>query len=225
MAKKPAKVDVRAELLEATGIKPKKNESDEDLSARVATYLSDKMDEGDYDNLSKETKKWFEKYCAASEAEEDMPVMPTLEEEGGDDDADEEEEKPKKGKAAAKKANGKAKAKDEDDEDADEEEEKPKKKGAAAKKAAPAKKAAAKKTGKKAKDEDEDEDEKPKKKSGSAQAVFCEIICRNPKLSRDQAVEKLEAKGFQLAEASLKPYYSVVQHVISQLTELGWSKG
>ena len=96
MAKAKKVVDVKAELLEATSIKPRKNESLEDLSARVATYISQKMSEEDYEGVSKAAKKWYEEYCAASEAEEDLPTMPTPEV------AEEEEAPPKK--AAAKKA-------------------------------------------------------------------------------------------------------------------------
>lgn len=187
MAKKAKPVDVRAELLEATGIKVKKSESDEDLSSRVATYISEKMGEEPYEELSAASKKWFEAYCAAAEAEEDLPNMPTL------DGGDEEEEKPaaKKGKKAAAKKSKKAAAEEdeeeeeeeeEEDEEEEEAEEKPvrKSKKAAAKKVAPAKKAAKgkKKAAAEEEDEEEEAEEKPARKAKKANGKAAPVAAK-----------------------------------------------
>lgn len=111
------KNDVRTELLEATGIKPKKGETEAALSTRVGAYIDGKMDEETYGNLSAAAQKWYEKLCAVEEGEE-APEMPAG------------KETPAAKKAAGKKAPAKKAAG----------------KTAAAKKA-PAKKAAAKTNG------------------------------------------------------------------------------
>ena len=105
MAKKKAEpVDVRAELLEAYGVKPKKNEEDAALAERVAKKMSDDEDEEKYDALSDEAKAWYEEAAEAlgEGGSGEVEPMPTLEEE-----EEEEEEKPKK----------KSKKKDEEEEE------------------------------------------------------------------------------------------------------------
>jgi hypothetical protein len=72
------KTDIRAELLAATDVKPKKGESNEDLSNRVAMFISDKLDEGDYEKLSKPAKGWFEAYCEAAKEGQDLPQLPMI---------------------------------------------------------------------------------------------------------------------------------------------------
>jgi len=196
MAKKKAEpVDVRAELLEAYGVKPKKNEEDAALAERVAKKMSDDEDEEKYDALSDEAKAWYEEAAEAlgEGGSGEVEPMPTLEEE-----EEEEEEKPKK---SAKKAAKKSSKKDEEEEE--EEEEKPKKKS-------------------KKKDEEEEEEESEPRVSGAD--TIRQIMASKKKpgywtVERVQA--KLEEKEVEVDEKRVYRLVSQINRFIEICDEKG----
>lgn len=96
----------------------------------------------------------------------------------------------------------------------------------AAKKAAPAKKAAAPAPAKKAapakKEAEAEEDREPRLSVSDLVKV---LVCKNPKLTKEQVKTKLDEGGHELADAQLRNVYANTQRVITILTELGWAKG
>lgn len=197
------KISVRAELLKATGIEPKANETEQALAERVAEYVSEKVSDTDYAKLSKPAQAWFSACSEAADKGEPIPVL----------DGGAAEDKPgaasKKAAAPAKKAIASAKKAAAA----------PAKKAAAA---APAKKAAAAPAKKAA--------AAPAKKAARVAAeeprvsvsdYVRTLICKNPKLTTEQIREKLNDAGHELADVQLVQVYRNAQRIITILRELG----
>lgn len=193
----------RVALLAACAITLNKKETEEQLAVRVAEHVSEKMDEDTYNALPKEAQSWYEKAVKALEAEKNIPNLPAP-------DADADAPAP----AAKKVAVGK-KAAAEPEPAAPAAKKAAAKKAAepapAAKKAAPAKKAAA-----------AEADNEPRFSVSDYVKV---LVCKNPKLTKEQIKAKVDEAGHELADAQLKNVYAQTQRTITILTELGWTKG
>ena len=177
-----AKKDIREELLTATGIEQEEGESEQALAERVATYISDEMDETAYGELSPGATTWYEKALATLEAEEEL-LLPG---------AKATPAAAKKAAPAAKKAAGKKAAvvEEEAEEEAEEEPAPAPKKGSkakAVKEEAPAAKKAAKV---------EKEEKAPRNSSTSA---IIAAMCKSPNATKEKLTEQLAAKGIDLS--------------------------
>lgn len=197
-----AKTNFRIAFLAAIGLSLNKKESEQDFAVRVAEHISEKVDEETYAALPKEAIKWYESAVAALEKEKAVPLLPAAESE-----PEPEPEKPAAKKAAGKTVPAAKKSK------ADPEPEKPAAKKAAAKTAAPAKKAAAKA-----------EKEEAGEPRFSVSDLVKVLVCKNPKLTKEQIKGKLDEGGHELADAQLRNVYSNTQRVLTILSELGWAK-
>lgn len=195
--------EVREELLHATGITPKANESEEKLGLRVTKFISDKMPEDEYDKLSAEAHDWYNAALELYEENKDITLPAAA---NGEAQGEEEEpeatttttttkgKKVKKATAAATKKTAAKKA--------------PAKKAAAKKKAAPAPKAA------------KAEKETNGSPRGAVEAII-DVMCRNTNLSKEQVAERVAAKGFEIGDQHLAARYSHTKRVVEKLGELG----
>src|SRR5580765_5375330 len=108
---------IEDELVEATGVKPKKDRQKylETLMNKIA-----KLDEeSEWEELSEEAKEWYNKNAKLVKRGKDALDFPDEDEEEEEEEEDEDKEEEDEDEKPSKKKTKKSKSKDEDDEDED----------------------------------------------------------------------------------------------------------
>lgn len=227
---------IEAEVLDATGVNPKKGESRADFLDRLVNYLDDnkKFTDADYNKLSDPAQKWANAACTALGKREPVPEFPDAEKAKDDkgskaDEVDkgssksgsaEEEEVVAKKKATAGAKDGK------DD-----------KKGVAKtgdlKKAAPAPKGddkkpapakdKAEKAPAKAKAEKKAKPEKvvKEKKAGGKSADLKKLILAKPERTNAELMEMMKKKGHEITLSTLSTIRSGFLHSMQVIIDEG----
>lgn len=198
--------DVKAELLKATGVKPKKNEDEQDFLNRIVKAVG-ALDDDAWSDLSEAAQQWANDATKKVKAKKDIPGFP-------DDEEEEEDEKPAKKKTASKKSDEEEEEDDEDDKPAKKKGGKDDKKSSGKKKSSdddedddgeeseddedekPAKKKDDKKSDKK-KPAAKEEKKEPTKRGSGVTARIKDIMLEDPKISVDDLTEALTEAGFE----------------------------
>lgn len=221
---------IEDEVLEATGISPKKGEDRADFLSRLTDYLDDnkKFTDKDYSALSDPAQKWVNSACTALGKKQDIPEFPAaegnegraksskkeVEAESGEDETEEVVTKETKKapakaaakdekKAVAKPTDIKKVAKDEPKEDE--------------KKAAPAKKEKVEKPAKAA----AVKEPKEKKKAGGKSADLKKLILAKPARTNAELMELMTKKGHEITMSTLSTIRSGFLHSMQVIEDEG----
>jgi len=233
-----AKVSIEEELLEATGIKgPKKGEDLQDYFGRLIDAVQDLKDP-EWDKIGDPAQKWVNAGATSIKAKEEIEnfpdAEPPAEEEdppartsrrGGkdkEDDAEAEaEDPPARGRRNARRGRGDA------DEGADAEAGDGAEDETETEEESVASKRSAKKSGSRAaaKSDKRPAAKEAKDKKPGAQLTIKQLIIRNPKLSSEDVVEKLKAKGLKATLSAVSTIRSGTLQTLRLVKELGMPKG
>lgn len=187
-------VDVKAELLGVVSLKQKKGEDGAKFRARLLKEINKKITDEQWDALSPDAQNWVND--SVEDLEQDKPVRPFP---GDDAETEAEEaEEPAKPKASKKKS-GKKAAKAEADEE-------------------PAEKPAKKAKTKKSKSSD---GEVRSSGRGERMDVLYEIICGDPKLTKEEVVEEMTKRGYEITPATVQTFHYAAHRAMKALEKLG----
>ena len=223
---------VREELLEATGIKPKKNESEQALMKRVMKKIDADTDETIWSDLSEAAQTWYNDSVDASKSKsKKLPLFSEYDEadededddaDEGDSDADEDEDDD----ADEDDSDADDDDADEDDEDEEEDTKSKKKSGKSSKSdKAPAKGKGSKKSDAKS---DKKSDKKADKKSGKSggrgttTATIKTLMVKDPGVSQEDLMEQMQEAGFENpSEMTISTVRADFRHTMKLLAEGG----
>lgn len=228
------------ELREVTGVKSKKGEDRQNFLARLLQKSQD-LENDAWEDLTEAAQRWVNEATKADNDDSEIPDFDALDEDGEDEEEGEDKKSTKK---AGTKKKGKANDEDEEDdggksskrkrsrsdddegeedsssgdeEDGDEEDNEEEE-------AMASKKAAAKKGGKAKTKEKEATKTKsaPKSAKGaSMRRTLKQIVVKNPKITVDDLVEKLEDKGFKPSKVTVGSIRADTRDTMTILVDAG----
>lgn len=217
-----AKSKIEQELIDATSLKRKVAEKPQAWMTRLIKAAQD-LAEDDWEKLTEPTQLWVNAGTKAIKAEKDIPVFPS--DDGEEEEAGEDEPEEKPARRSSRRA-----AKEEEDED---EEEKPARRSSrrAAKEEEDEEDEKPARKSRRAARDDDDEDEKPAKKSAKkapasdrkvgAQTAIKKLLCKNPKLSTEDLLERLEKQGYSPTPLAVSSIRSGFRNTVKILNEAG----